>query len=102
VEREPDDLDDFLDEELRDPAFRGAYDDAMARSALLRALVSRRQESRLSQTEVASLMNTTPSAVSDLERGATDPRLSVLQQYARAVGCRLRWDLDTDHPRSRS
>lgn len=89
VEQGRDDLDDILDEELRDPEFRGAYDDAMARSALVQALVHRRAECRLSQAEVAARMGTTQSAVSDLERGATDPRLSTLQRFARAVNCQM-------------
>jgi transcriptional regulator with XRE-family HTH domain len=102
LERHSDDLDDFLDEELRDPEFRGAYEDAMARSALLRALVSRRGECQLNQAGVAALMGTTQSAVSDLERGATDPRLSTLQRFARAVRCQLRLHLHMDQPPIRS
>jgi len=101
-ERGRDDLDDFLAEELQDPEFRGAYEDALARSALLRALVSRRGECRINQAKVAALMGTTQSAVSDLERGATDPRLSTLQRFARAVGCRLRLLLQVDGPHPRS
>lgn len=34
-------------------------------------------------------METTQSAVSDLERGTADPQLSTLQRYARAVGARV-------------
>jgi DNA-binding XRE family transcriptional regulator len=84
-----DDLDALLDEEMRDPAFREAYEDAAARSALLRLLVTERGERQVSQADVAARMGTTQSAVSDLERGATDPRLSTLQRYARAIGCAL-------------
>jgi transcriptional regulator with XRE-family HTH domain len=98
VERGQDDLDSFLDEELRDPEFRGAYEDAMARSALLHALVRRRGECRLSQADVASRMGTTQSAVSDLERGAADPRLSTLQRFARAINCELHVLLQADQP----
>jgi DNA-binding XRE family transcriptional regulator len=97
-----DDLDTLLDEEMRDPVFRGAYEDAAARSALLQALVEQRGERRVSQGEVAARMGTTQSAVSDLERGATDPRLSTLQRYARAVGCALHLVLQAERPRGRS
>lgn len=38
---------------------------------------------------VAAAMGTTQSAVSDIENGRVDPRLSTLQRYARAVGGRL-------------
>jgi len=34
-------------------------------------------------------MGTAQSVVSELEQGNTDPRLSALQSYARAIGCRL-------------
>jgi DNA-binding XRE family transcriptional regulator len=97
-----DDLDALLDEEMRDPAFRAAYEDAAARSALLRALVEQRGEHGVSQGEVAARMGTTQSAVSDLERGATDPRLSTLQRYARAIGCALHLVLKAERPRGRS
>ena len=91
-----DDLDQLLEEELRDEGFRAAYEDAMARSALLRTLVGRRGVQGISQKEVAARMGTTQSAVSDLERGATDPRLSTLQRYARAMGCQIHIVLRAD------
>jgi transcriptional regulator with XRE-family HTH domain len=84
-----DDLDVFLDEQLQDEQFKVAYEDAAARSRLLRRLTSRRNVRKTSQSAVARLMQTTQSAVSDLENGSTDPRLSTLQRYARAIGCRL-------------
>jgi transcriptional regulator with XRE-family HTH domain len=87
---EADDLDEFLDGQLDDPAFRGAYEDAEVRSGLLRIFVSCRKDARLTQQGTADIMGTTQSAVSDLENGATDPRLSTLQRYARAVGGALR------------
>ncbi len=82
-------LDDFVVEQSRNPEFRAAYEDAEAREALLGSLVARRQRLGLSQAQIAGRMATTQSAVSDFERGATDPRLTTLQRYARAVGCGL-------------
>jgi transcriptional regulator with XRE-family HTH domain len=34
-------------------------------------------------------MRTTQSVLSELEQGKTDPKLSALQRYARAIGCRI-------------
>jgi len=84
-----DDLDAFIEEQSHDPAFAAAYEDAQSRAELLASCVRLRKESGRTQAEVADAMGTTQSAVSDLEAGATDPRLSTLQRYARAVGACL-------------
>lgn len=86
---EPSELDQLIEEERVDPEFRAAYEDAFDREVLLKALVAQRKTLELSQGEVARRMGTTQSAVSDLERGAADPRWTTLQRYARAVGVRL-------------
>ena len=87
---ERDELDEFVDEQLKDPDFRGAYEDAAARSRLLRELVVARTRMALTQTDVAKCMGTTQSAVSEFEAATTDPQLSTLQRYARAVCGELR------------
>lgn len=95
-------LDDVFDlsEYLEDPAFAAAYEDTEARQRLLRGLVAQRKVMRLRQVDVAARMQTKQSFVSDLERGVTDPQLSTLQRYARAVAARLefRIDLPADCP----
>src|SRR5262249_17194058 len=80
---------DYVSEQLMNPDFRAAYEDASSRSRLLVDLVARRRHLGLSQRDVAQRMATTQSAVSELEAGATDPRLSTLQRYSRALACRL-------------
>jgi transcriptional regulator with XRE-family HTH domain len=93
---EPDDLDVFLEEELANPEFEAAFDDARNRSSLLRRMIARRKARKTSQATVAQRMETTQSAVSELETGGTDPRLSTMQRYARAIGCRLEVRLRDD------
>ncbi len=88
-------LDEFLEEFTRDPRNHAAYEDAEIRADLVRALIRRRKDKRLTQRQVAELMETSQSAVSELEGGGTDPRLSTLQRYARAVDAKLHprlWD----------
>ncbi len=63
------------------------------RRRLAAALVARRQELGLSQTEVAARMGTSQSAVARLEAAGADVRLSSLERYATAVGTRLEWRL---------
>ena len=73
-----------------DPRLAGAIEDAASRSDLLRELVEYRQARGLTQAEVATFMETTQSAVSELEGGTKDPRLSTLQRYARALNLVVR------------
>jgi predicted XRE-type DNA-binding protein len=84
-----DEIEHYIEEQLPDPEFEAAYEDARIRSHLLKKLVERRKVRGLSQAQIAARMETTQSAVSDLENGATDPRLSTLQRYSRAIGCVL-------------
>ena len=96
----PDEFDDYLEESLSSPSFRAAFEDSEERSRVLGALVRLRKTMKLSQTEVARRMRTTQSSVSDLENGKTDPLLSTLQRYARAVTgrVRVRIEMPTDCP----
>lgn len=66
---------------------------ARRRRELADALVARRIELGLSQTEVAARMGTSQSAVARLEAGNGDVRLSSLERYAAAVGQSLDWSL---------
>lgn len=57
---------------------------------VVKLLVAIRRANSLSQTDVATTMGTTQSAVSDLEGGRVEPRISTLMRYAQAVGADLR------------
>jgi transcriptional regulator with XRE-family HTH domain len=63
------------------------------RRALLGELFTARQESGLSQTEIAARMGTSQSAVARLERGDVDARLSTLERYAAALGRTVDWQV---------
>ena len=60
---------------------------------LIAELVRARQESDLSQTEIAARMGTTQSAVARLESGQLDARLSTLERYAAALGRTVDWQV---------
>lgn len=80
----------LLEDELKDDAFRDSYEDAEERDRLIDALIALRHTRHLTQSEVARHMGVRQNTVSGFENEATDPRLSTLQRYARAVGSRLR------------
>ncbi len=85
----PDDLDQLRQQVGTNPDSMAAAQSSGRRAALLDELCRARASSDLSQDQVSKLMGTTQSAISDLERGRTDPRLSTLQRYANAVQRRL-------------
>lgn len=68
-----------------DPRSSAIVDDYRAREGLIDELVERRKLLRVSQAEVASRMGVGQSTISEFENEATDPRLSTLQRYARAL-----------------
>jgi len=82
-----------VSERSHDPVFPGFKEMAERRRDLAAALVSRRQDLGLSQTEVAARMRTSQSAVARLESGDADVRLSTLERYAAALGQQLDWKL---------
>ncbi len=89
-----DDLDQMLREVSDDDDARQGFVDAQSREDLLVAMTHARGS--VTQAAVAAAMGTTQSAVSDVETGRVDPRLSTLQRYARAVNRRLHLELIND------
>lgn len=80
----------------RPPRLPGFKEMGEHRRALTDALVSRRLELGLTQSEVASRMGTSQSAVARLEAGNLDVRISTIERYAAAVGHVLQWQLHDD------
>jgi predicted transcriptional regulator len=80
-------------ERRHEPVFPGFREMATRRRNLTEALVARRIELGLSQTEVAARMGTSQSAVARLEAGDTDIRLSTLDRYASALEAQIDWTL---------
>jgi len=60
-----------------------------AEQPLVRALAAKRAELGLSQEKVARQMGVSLTEVAHLERGETDPRLSLLARYAAVLGQKL-------------
>lgn len=79
----------FLARQMQDPEFRASYEDARNRSGLLDALVRRRRLLGFNQTQVAKSMGVGQPTVSGFETEGSDPKLSTLQRYARAVDASL-------------
>ena len=74
---------------LADPQLRAAYDALEPEFELCSQMISMRQQSTLSQAEIAQRMNTAKSNISRLER-SRNPGWQTLNAYAAACGFRLR------------
>ncbi len=83
------------DSEVGRPAYGRHPNDDAHRVALANALATLRQEAGLTQRDLARLLNSTQSAISELETGViTNPGIATLQRYARACGHRLTYKLE--------
>jgi DNA-binding XRE family transcriptional regulator len=87
-QREPDDLDRLIAESMKDPRFAAAREDIQAVHAVLDAMIAVRKATT-TQKKIAKLMDVKQPTVSEFESEPSDPRLSTLQRYARALGGRI-------------
>lgn len=85
----------FKDRVLSNPAAHAAYEDAEARNVLIDSLIGLRCSKGLTQVQIAEYMGIAQATVSEFETESSDPRVSTLQRYARAVGVDLVLEL---HP----
>ena len=74
--------------------FPGFREMAERRRTVTGQLVSLRRALGLSQTDVATRMGTSQSAVARFEAGDLDARLSTLERYTTALGARLEWRIE--------
>lgn len=84
----------LLAQELEEDEFRGAYEDALDLDHLIDQLIELRHERGVNQSQLARAMGVGQSTVSGFENETTDPRLSTLQRYARALNARVKVRLE--------
>ena len=74
-----------LNEMLKDPKFKKAYDELQPRYTLIRAIIEGRIKRNISQKMLAKRLGTGQSAVSRLESGTYNPTFSFVQKLAKAL-----------------
>ncbi|MEJ7826412.1 MAG: helix-turn-helix transcriptional regulator [Solirubrobacteraceae bacterium] len=89
---------DFLDEVIEEstslnPDFPQLVAQARRKRELLAALRRERRRSKVSQKVVAAAMGTSQSAVSELEKTASDAKVSTVEKYAGALGFAVQYHL---------
>lgn len=68
-------------------------EDITACQTLIDMLMMERKQQQLSQRNLATLMQTKQPALTLMERGYREPRISTLQRYADCLGKRITWQI---------
>lgn len=74
---------------LADPEVKKYYDDLAPEYELIRAVLDKRIQKKMSQAQLAQKIGTRQSAISRLESGESNPSFKFLQKVALALGSRL-------------
>ena len=79
-------FDDFLNEQLNDSEIRTEYETLQPEHALIQAMLDARQESGITQKELAKRTGIAQGDISKLERGNVNPSIRTLQRLAKGMG----------------
>ena len=81
---------EVMDEWLKDPEHKAAYDALEGEFALANTLIEARTRADLTQEQVAAAMGTKQEAIARLESGRHMPSTRTLERFAEATGTELR------------
>lgn len=81
---------DFLNEQLQEPAFRKEWEDIQPEMNVIRAMVEARVSQNLTQKELAERTGINQADISKLENGTRNPSLKLLKRLAEGMGMTLK------------
>ncbi len=94
-------LNEFIDEQLKDPVFKKKYDAMEPEFTVMQAMIDARKERGMTQKELAEITGISQADISRLERGTGNPSLKTLQRVAQALKMSLKIEFVPVHgPRS--
>ena len=83
-------VDDYLQEQLKDPEFNKEWDDIQPEMDVIRAMIDARIEQNLTQKDLAARTGIDLADISKLENGTRNPSLKLLKKLASGLGMRLK------------
>ena len=83
-------VDDYLQEQLKDPEFKKEWDDIQPEMDVIRAMIDARIEHNLTQKDLAARTGIDQADISKLENGTRNPSLKLLKKLASGLGMRLK------------
>ena len=81
---------DFLNEQLQDPAVKDEYDALEPEFVIIQAMIDARKTKGITQKELSELTGIAQGDISKLENGNGNPSIRTLQRIASAMGMTLR------------
>lgn len=83
-------LDQYLEEQLQDDAFRKEWEDIQPEMDVIRAIVDARISQNLTQKELAERTGINQADISKLENGTRNPSLKLLKRLADGMDMTLK------------
>jgi ribosome-binding protein aMBF1 (putative translation factor) len=80
---------DHFNEQMKDPEFAKAWEDALPELEIKRVIIEARQRNKWTQKDLAERCGLKQSNISRLETGGTSPTLKTLQQLAHGLDKQL-------------
>lgn len=85
-----DDMQKYLDEQLKNPEFKKEYDALEPEFALIRAILDARREKGITQKELSERTGIAQGDISKLENGSANPSVKTLKRVADALGKKVK------------
>ena len=75
-------FEDYKKECLKDPEFKKGYEELKPEMAIVRAIISARNDSHLTQKELSEKTGINQADISKIENGTRNPSIKLLQRLA--------------------
>ena len=85
-----DDFEKHLAEQMEDPAFRAEWDALQPALAVAQAMIDAREQSGMTQQQLAERTGIAQGDISKLEKGSANPSIRTLQRLAAGMGMTLK------------
>ena len=81
---------DFLKEQLNDPALRAEYEALEPEFTIIQAMIDARKSAGLTQKQLSERTGIAQADISKLENGSANPSLRTLRRLASGLGMKLK------------
>ena len=81
---------DYLNEQMKDPAFKEEWDALEPEFTIMQAMIDARKASGLTQKQLSERTGIAQADISKLESGNANPSLKTLQRLAAGMGMKVR------------